>query len=133
MGKYVKKGYANNKPPVEHQFKPGHSGHRPGRPKGSQSHATMLRDLLNAPIPVLVNGRRTRKMKWRVMVEQQINAAVSGDLKAFQAVMQLKVQYGLIAQATPDDIAPVATRDDEAVIALLRERFKKSNPEGEDD
>lgn len=131
MGKYVKKGYANNKPPKEYQFKPGQSGYKPGRPKGSKSHRTILSAQLNALVTVLVNGKRVRKSKWQVMVEQQINAATGGNLKAFLAVVQLMQPYGLISEAIVGDVPRDHTKEDEAVIALLRSRFLADRPEPE--
>ena len=38
------------KPPKKHQFKPGQSGNRKGRPKGTKNTATLLREILDRKI-----------------------------------------------------------------------------------
>ncbi len=40
------------RPPTEHQFKPGKSGNRRGRPKGSKNEATLINEILNRKIEV---------------------------------------------------------------------------------
>ena len=48
------------RPPVEHQFKPGQSGNKRGRPKGSKSEATILNELLSRKININQNGTTRR-------------------------------------------------------------------------
>ncbi|MGY4185917.1 DUF5681 domain-containing protein [Bradyrhizobium sp. USDA 4459] len=54
-GKRSDVGY--RRPPREHQFKPGQSGNKSGRPKGSKNEATIIDQLLNRKIEIRENGR----------------------------------------------------------------------------
>ena len=79
-GKRTDVGYG--RPPVEHQFKPGQSGNKSGRPKGSKNEATILSKLLNRHIDIREKGK-TRKITVREAIYLKFAVkALTGDPKA---------------------------------------------------
>src|ERR1044071_1619790 len=61
------------KPPRSTQFKPGQSGNRAGRPRGSKNFATALEQELNSRVIVTENGRRKRVSKREVIAKHLVN------------------------------------------------------------
>jgi hypothetical protein len=122
-------GRRNNRPPVSGQFKPGQSGHRPGRPPGSRNQRTVLQDETNRTVTVTENGKRVRKKKWAIIIAQQVNKAVAGDLKAAQFVTEQMLKYGLLNQET-DNEQPNLGPDEQAVFEELARRIRDSQLSG---
>ena len=98
-------GYA--KPPASHQFKPGQSGNRRGRPPGRTNIATALRDAVQQKRPVTIGGKACEMSTLDVILRKQIEKAVVGDTKAFNAVMELLEGYApdLLATATRKSVS----------------------------
>lgn len=100
---------ASSQPPVEHRFKPGHSGNPNGRPPKlprSWSNREFHRDVmkeLNEEVPVTLNGRRQRLSKYRLVIRHAVNLAIKGDIQAMKFVMQVasRAAHGL-ADAHPE-------------------------------
>lgn len=79
------------KPPSEHQFQKGVSGNPRGRPKGSHSWKTLIREELDEKITVFVNGKKKRITKRRALVRQAINTAITkNDPKMLTAMGAFK-------------------------------------------
>lgn len=75
------------KPPTHTQFKPGFSGNKKGRPKGSKSNINdLLSKELNAKV-VLKDG--TKIPKDLALIKQLSNKALSGDLSSIKLVLEL--------------------------------------------
>jgi Family of unknown function (DUF5681) len=98
-------GYA--KPPAAHQFKPGQSGNRRGRPPGRINIATALRDAVQQKRPVTIGGKAREMSTLDVILRKQIEKAVTGDTKAFNAVMELPEGYApdFLATATQKSVS----------------------------
>ncbi len=84
-GKAYRVGFG--KPPRTSRFKPGESGNKKGRPKGSKNFATVISDELDDRVPISENGRRRKISKREVMIKQVVNKAAGGDLKAVQTIL----------------------------------------------
>lgn len=75
------------KPPIHTQFKPGFSGNKKGRPKGSKSNINdLLSKELNAKV-ILKDG--TKIPKDLALIKQLSNKALSGDLNSIKLVLAL--------------------------------------------
>ncbi len=75
------------KPPTHTQFKPGFSGNKKGRPKGSKSNINdLLSKELNAKV-ILKDG--TKIPKDLALIKQLSNKALSGDLNSIKLVLAL--------------------------------------------
>lgn len=47
-------------PPLQHRFKPGHSGNKRGRPKRSHSTAAVFEAMFRSTVAMTVDGKRRR-------------------------------------------------------------------------
>lgn len=89
-------GRRNNRPPAEHQFKPGQSGNPPGRPKKrprEYSESQFLRDFLHiSDFTVMVDvGRGKKKMLTyaQACMLRMFTKAVNGDNVMLKAIVPL--------------------------------------------
>ena len=92
------------KPPAAHQFKPGQSGNRRGRPRGRINIATALRDAVQQMRPVTIGGKPREMSTLDVMTRKQIEKAAAGDSKAFHVV------FDLLKEFAPDLLAAVTQK-----------------------
>lgn len=70
-----------------HEFKPGQSGNPAGRPPGSRSLATVLREMLEEEITVRIEGQPDQKRPFKeVIIRRLLKAANDGDVRAIQAI-----------------------------------------------
>jgi hypothetical protein len=75
------------KPPKHTQYKPGQSGNRNGRRKGSRNFATLLRAELQQRVTVTTEGQRKRITKRELLAKQLVNKAVAGDPKVIPVLL----------------------------------------------
>lgn len=92
-------GRSNNRPPAEHQFKPGQSGNPRGRPKKrprEYSESQFLRDFLHiSDLTVLVDVGRGKKKEFtyaQASVLRMFTKAVNGDNAMLKAIVPLMIQ-----------------------------------------
>lgn len=79
QGKY-EVGYG--KPPRRTRFPKGQSGNPKGRPRGSRSSATLLREILSERVEVRENGRIRTVTKKELILRYAVNKAATGDSRA---------------------------------------------------
>ncbi len=107
------------RPPTASQFKPGESGNRNGRPKGSRNFSTELDRELNKVVTVTENGIGKTVRKKAVIAKQLVNKAASGDLKAAGMLLaQSRADDGVAAPSQPSD-QPLTPEDDEIMAGLI--------------
>jgi hypothetical protein len=104
------------RPPKGHQFKPGQSGNSKGRPRGAQSEATLLRELLHERIEVQQAGRTRRISTLKALLLRCRNAALGGDLKSLAFLLN---RYGLVDGKDPDVQVPL-DQDDQALLESFK-------------
>lgn len=103
------------KPPLHSRFKPGGKG-GPGRPKGAKNRATLLREALDTPRPVTIEGRRRRMSAQELGYRQLAMKIAKGDLKALGLAEQLR--NSLCGPDEPAEaVVPPLT---DAELAILR-------------
>lgn len=127
-GKPNKVGYRN--PPTASRFKKGHSGNPGGRKKGSRNLATLVRAELERPIVVTQDGKRCKVSKVVALARLQVDRALKGDPRAFEAIVRMEEKFEQhAARARSDEQASEAgceiphTAYAEALRALIdRER-----------
>lgn len=120
MDKENEIGYG--KPPLEYRFKPGLSGNKKGRPKGSKNTYTLLNEILNQKITVKENNENIKISKKVAMLTQLVNKGVKGDIKAISTLLP----HMLIADIKEEDREKVLTslnHDDKAIIQIYLSNF----------
>ena len=77
------------KPPKHTQFKPGQSGNRKGRPKGTQNFTTIARHRLAQPV-VVREGAKVRKVSTLdASFARLIEQALRGDHRAIRLLLDV--------------------------------------------
>ncbi|WP_439364432.1 DUF5681 domain-containing protein [Bradyrhizobium sp. DASA03005] len=122
-GKRTDVGYG--RPPPEHQFKPGQSGNKHGRPKGSKNEATIINEILNRKIPIRDNGKARKITVLEGILTKAAEDALKGKDKAAAFLLNRKQHV----ESSEQPAAPQLDIDDRKVLdfynAQLYEKFKK--------
>jgi len=106
------------RPPRSTQFRKGTSGNPKGRPRGSKSLSTIVKETLDEKVVVRENGSCRRITKRAAMIKQQANKAMSGDQRAFRSLIDLDLRLN-----------PEAAHQENSIDAL-REAFEQARKEG---
>jgi hypothetical protein len=116
------------RPPREHQFKPGQSGNKRGRPKGSKNEATIIGDLLDQRIAIRQNGNVKKVTLLEAIFLKAAEEAIKGNLKSAAFLLNRK----LVSDSSSDhsETGTVLDIDDQKILENyaqeLEERFKKA-------
>ncbi|MCA0372784.1 MAG: DUF5681 domain-containing protein [Proteobacteria bacterium] len=117
------------KPPKHSQFKPGQSGNPRGRPSGSKSMSTILRKALSERIEVNKGGKRIKRTKLDIAVEQLVNKAAGGDLKAIvQLAHYIERMEDAEAAKQAKSVPLQATESEANVMASIANRIRNTIP-----
>lgn len=81
------------RPPKDHQFKKGKSGNPKGRPKGSKSFATLVRENLAKPIQVKLDGKLRTVSMGEAILMRSLRDAVSGGKRAAEQGLKLMERF----------------------------------------
>lgn len=111
------------KPPSKTQFKPGKSGNKKGRPKGSKNLSAVMEKELNDRVPITENGREKRLSKLEVAVKQLVNKAAGGDGKSLQTIINF-VAGKEAGPAAEDSLAVFDTANHHLVMRDICTRIK---------
>lgn len=118
------------RPPRENRWKPGESGNKAGRKKGSKNRKTIVRAAERKLFSVTKSGRQRKMTCTELGLEHLQQAVARGDTKAF-------VEYLAILERYSDRDEAIASMEDlrvedSAILAnlLARKKRKKFNPKG---
>ena len=119
-------GYCN--PPLHTRFKKGQSGNPKGRPKGTLNITTVLERTLREKVAITVKGRRKTVTKLEAALQQVVDKAASGELKAFQVMSRLvhSAEEREVQAPVPND--GLDEVDQEVVLGIMK-RFENSRKE----
>ena len=117
------------KPPKHGRFKPGQSGNKRGRPRGSKNRKTILMQIANETHRVIEDGRPRDRTTLELMLLTLRNLAAEGNVRAFRIYESLLTKY------TPQEIG-----SDAAVLLVpapltpmeFIEKINKANAEKKD-
>ena len=116
------------RPPKQHQFRPGQSGNRKGRPKGAKNAATTLREILNRKIEVRT-GSTVRKIRvLEAMLTRFAESALKGDTKAAAFLIQ---RYDM-PETAQEQASGTATQEEQEFIDSYLEAILKDRGKGND-
>ncbi|MDD3014162.1 MAG: DUF5681 domain-containing protein [Candidatus Gastranaerophilales bacterium] len=110
------------KPPQEHSFKPGFSGNKKGRPKGSKNTYNLLNEILNQKIIVKENDENIKISKKIAMLTQLVNKGVKGDIKAITTLLPHMLMSDLKEEDREKVLASL-NQDDRAIIQMYLSNF----------
>ena len=68
------------------EFKPGQTGNPKGRPKGTKNLSSLLKDMLNEKVDVLIDGKKVQKEFQETIIRKLILKAAAGDIKAIAEI-----------------------------------------------
>ncbi|MGY4237893.1 hypothetical protein ACVIIW_006840 [Bradyrhizobium sp. USDA 4449] len=117
------------RPPPEHQFKPGQSGNKRGRPKGSKNEATVLDELFNRKVDVRQGGRLRKLTLLEAICLRCAEDALKGNLKAAAFLLNRRQQLGLSSEQPASDVIDM---DDRKVLdSFVQQLREQLNERGE--
>jgi Family of unknown function (DUF5681) len=127
------KSVGYGKPPKRTQFVMGQSGNPKGRPKGSQSFATILAKMGRERVKVIENGRTRYITKFEATMLQLVNKAASGDL---HAARELRTWCTSIADRAEGSARGIAFNEDkdplqELIDSMSEVSARLGRPEGQ--
>jgi hypothetical protein len=107
------------RPPRKGWFKPGQSGNRRGRPKGSKNIRTYVNEHLNKKIPIIESGKTREVPRAEAIAIQLVNQAAKGEPKGLAAVISLTREFdAAVSELRPNVLADAAVLED--IIARIR-------------
>jgi hypothetical protein len=112
------------RPPKHTRFAKGKSGNPLGRPKGSQNLVTIVEKACRERILVTINGKTRSLTKLKATILQLLNKAVTGDLKAINALFVWITGLGNFEQAGIAN--PIIRESDSLVMASIIRRIRAS-------
>lgn len=114
------------RPPKHSQFKPGQSGNRKGRPRGSQNLDTIIRRRLAQRIPMREAGKMRKVSTLEAGVARLVDKAISrGDHRALVLLFDFarSAQVPEIEEGYPwRDILPLLTVDELRFFERIAQR-----------
>ena len=117
-----KVGYG--RPPLESRFKPGTSGNKKGRPKGSRNAKSIVEEVINSPVTIRENGKARKTTKLRAVIEATTLNAMKGDIRAVNALVALLIRTGQLDQADNEQLMTSLPVEDQSIINdYLRRQF----------
>ncbi|RZN08871.1 hypothetical protein CWO91_20610 [Bradyrhizobium genosp. SA-3] len=117
MTKRSHKSIGYGRPPLHSRFKPGQSGNRRGRPKGSLNFTTDLKNILLAPVALNDAGRPRRVTTQKAALLRLREKALKGDARALDRFLSLAMAMTVgSAEETATSLPP----EDEAILEAYR-------------
>jgi hypothetical protein len=118
-------GVGYRRPPRHTRFKPGQSGNRKGRPKGSRNFGTVIQEELNARIVISENGRRKTISKKQAVAKQLVNKAATGDPRAMPVLLNENRIHE--ASAGRDASSDTSDAEDRLVMESILRRIRNAD------
>jgi hypothetical protein len=109
------------RPPVEHQFKPGQSGNKRGRPKGSKNEATIINELLSRKIKITQNGKARQISVLEGMFLKFAEDALKGNPKSAAFLLGRKQ----VLESSDQPATPVLDTDDQKVLEFYAKQLEQ--------
>ena len=118
------------KPPKKHQFKPGQSGNRNGRPKGMKNLKTDIAEEASEMIEIKENGRHRKVSKQRAMIKSLYAKAIKGDVRASEQLIKYSKEYQETDTETGSE-GGLGIDDHEIIENFIKRLRNKNQTEGD--
>jgi hypothetical protein len=113
------------KPPQHTKFVKGQSGNPKGRPKGSKSFDTEIREELDAQIRITENGKFRKITKRRAVAKQLVNGSVAGNAKTMPTLLNhIRILEGGSEPSSTDDV--LSQPEDALVMENIIKRIREA-------
>ena len=117
------------RPPRETQFKPGQSGNKHGRSKGSKNEATLINEILSRKIEIRERGKTRRISLLEGILLKFAEDALRGNPRSATFLLNRK----LLAESSELPVSAELDKDDRKILESytqqLQEQFKKQEAE----
>jgi hypothetical protein len=117
----------HGKPPAEHQFRPGQSGHPQGRPKGSKNTNAILKSVLDQKIEIRVKGRLRLISVREAIITRFAEDALKGNTKSAAFLLQ---RYDMPESSGDQPSSVLAEEEQEIIDAYLNSHLKTKGTKG---
>jgi hypothetical protein len=117
-------GYA--KPPKHTQFKPGQSGNRRGRPKGTKNLKTDLQEELGEKILIREGEHSRRVSKQRAVVKTLVTRTLKGDTRAGGQLITMMMRLLDTGEGAPV-IAEALHEDEHEILRAFEDRVRRES------
>jgi Family of unknown function (DUF5681) len=118
------------RPPKSARFKPGQSGNKRGRPKGSRNLKTDLHKIMKKRIAVREDGEVRHVSGQEAMLLSLFEKAIRGDFKASSQLFAMLMKFDIHDPIPPEP--PNITENDRAIVEeFLRRNAKTTQEDGE--
>src|SRR5665213_1175596 len=108
------------RPPKATQFKPGESGNRKGRMKGSRLVGSVLQDIIQQKVSVTESGKTRRIPALEVIIRRLANDAMRSDPRAIKLLLSLVDRYG-DSPATKVQLSDMLAEDETILAEYLQD------------
>jgi Family of unknown function (DUF5681) len=114
------------RPPKATRFAPGRSGNPKGRPRGTRTVGTILRDVIRQQVAVTESGKTRRVPVIEGMLRRLVNDALRGDAGAVKLLLSLVDRYG----DSPEAVVKLADMlaEDQQILARYLQRPDAREP-----
>ena len=115
------------KPPKSGQIKPGERRNPNGRPKGSKNFNTILRQLMEKPMTMIIDGNKLKVSGREAIAYRVFQKAVSGDPRCIDILRSIESDFELQSAQKQSDAerAKKLSRTDEAILADYKKSILK--------
>ena len=107
------------RPPKEHQFKKGHCPNKRGRPKGSKSFVTMVREELSKAVQVKADGKLKSMPVGQALLMRTLREGIGGSRRAADQGIRLMERYGPQEDSLGWDLSKLTDDELDAFEAML--------------
>ena len=107
------------KPPRAHQFKPGQSGNKTGRPKGAKNEETILGELLQHKLRINENGKVRKITFLEAILRKVVEDCLRGNIKSIGFLLNRYYAAAAGGAAQAD-----LSEDDKAVLDAYLRKLK---------
>src|SRR5581483_3700549 len=124
-------GRKGGNPPENTRFKPGTSGNRKGRPKGSKNLSTLMMEAARDQVSATIGGKKQKISKIQATTMQLATKAAGGDNAAITKFLNWVDEIETRAAAARPAQFPLSEADLE-VLRAVYERMKQCEPKQQD-
>ena len=92
----------HGRPPKATRWQKGQSGNLKGRPKADRTGPVDISDILDKPVPMMINGKARKLHPFEAMVWQLVQQMMKGNITALIRLVGLCEKYDLIHTPAPE-------------------------------